>query len=109
MTSLSGTYAALTIEGVDTQVSAAGAVVTSLTVNAQSMLRVEAGTVRDLTVTQPDVCQVGMGSEDAAVVLAGVTSGVMTYNGIQKKAENYKNSCASVRIGGELDDILEED
>lgn len=103
-----GTYKTVTVTGESASVSLGSAVIESLVVNGKNSLQVSAGTVRNLTVTQPDVCQSGASSSDNSVSLSAVTSGVMTYNGTERKAESYRTSCASVIFESPYDGILEE-
>lgn len=103
-----GTYKTVTVTGETASASLGSAVIESLTVNSKNSLAVGAGTVRTLTVTQPDVCQSGASSSENTVRISGVTSGVMTYNGVERKAETYRTTCASVIFEPAYDDILEE-
>ncbi len=103
-----GTYKTVTVTGETASVSLGSAVIESLVVNSKNSLEVSAGTVRNLTVTQPDVCQSGASSSENAVRLSGVTSEVMMYNGVEKKADTYRTACASVVFEPAYDAIMEE-
>ncbi len=94
-----GTFDSIEIEGKGS-VDVSSSAIQSLTVRAQQDLSVLAGTVRELTVTQPDVCASSTYSNDTSVTVSGVTSNTMTYNGKQVPAESYRSSCASVTVGG---------
>ena len=66
----------------------------------------DAGTVRELTVSQSDVCPSGSRA-DSSVVVSGVTSGVMKYNGVSRDAVTYRTNCADVIVGDTQDDMYE--
>lgn len=68
--------------------------------------RIEAGTVRELTVTQPDVCPNTAYSFDRSskVVVQAVTSGAMTHNGRTIQAATYKTPCGKVLVGADASD-----
>jgi len=97
---LSGTYVSVVATGKG-NVDASSAAVQSLTVNSTQELSVSAGTVRELTVTQSDVCGNRSYSGSTNVSVSGVTSGTMTYNGKQMTAQTYRSNCASVVVGEE--------
>jgi len=95
---LSGMYKSVTANGKGS-VDASSAAIQSLIVNSTQELSVTAGTVRELNVTQSDVCGNQTYSGSTSVSVSGVTSGNMTYNGKQIPAESYHSNCASVVIG----------
>jgi len=97
---LSGTYVSVVATGKGS-VDASSAAVQSLTVNSTQELSVSAGTVRELTVTQSDVCGNRTYTGSTNVSVSGVTSGNMTYNGKQMAAQTYRSNCASVVVGEE--------
>jgi len=97
---LSGTYVSVVATGKG-NVDASSAAVQSLTVNSTQELSVSAGTVRELTVTQSDVCGNRTYSGSTNVSVSGVTSGNMTYNGKQMTAQTNRSNCASVVVGEE--------
>ena len=71
----------------------------SLTVKSEHNLSVSAGTVKNLSVTQPGVCSSGTYRNNTSVTLAEVTSTEMSYNGILIPAVSHETSCATVTIG----------
>jgi len=72
--------------------------VVALNVTAGQGLHVSAGTVRELNVSQPDVCPIG-GIAESSVTVSGVTSEKMTYNGVGRVASTYRTNCAEVVVG----------
>lgn len=88
------------------KVSGAGTVdlgstsITSLTVDAEQGMSVSAGTIRDLVVTQPNVCPIN-GTATSTVQVVEVTSNMMTYNGESRNASTYRTSCSEVVIGND--------
>lgn len=72
--------------------------VVALTINGGQGLNISAGTVRELNVSQPDVCPIGSGTQ-SSVTVSGVTSEKMTYNGISRAASTYRTNCAEVVVG----------
>lgn len=79
-------------------VDVSSASVVTLNVTSEQSLRVSAGTVRELTVSQPDVCPSGQSTE-SSVRVAGITSGKMLYNGAERTASTYRTNCAEVIVG----------
>lgn len=75
----------------------------SLIVNSGQNMSVTAGTVRELRVTQPDVCPSGTYSAHTQVVVSGVTAGEMTYNDVVMLAKTHQTSCAAVVVEGNED------
>lgn len=67
---------------------------------------VEAGVVRTLNVTLPDVCPASsVPSESSALVhVQAVAGGALTFNGTEQPAKTVSNNCGVVRIGGEVSD-----
>lgn len=98
-----GTFALVTAAG-SGSIDLASATVLALDVRAEHNLSVTAGTVRELTVTQPDVCPSGAYEKGTSVEIAGVTSGQMTYNGSTMPATTHNTNCAIVTIGETVDD-----
>ncbi len=94
---LSGAYTTVQVKGSGT-VDLGASIVQNLEVHAEQNLHVNAGTVRSLTVTQPDVCTSGADRTNTTVTVAGVASGELTYNGEKRPVETYKTACASVII-----------
>jgi phage shock protein PspC (stress-responsive transcriptional regulator) len=95
---LSGAYKSVVTSGKGS-VDVSSAAVQILTVNSTQELSVSAGTVRELIVTQSDICGNQNYSGSTNVSVSGVTSGNMTYNGKQVPAETYRSNCASVVVG----------
>lgn len=92
---ISGTFSKVIVNGsgsVDLRSSA----VQALYVVAKQNLTVNAGTVRELNVTQPDVCPSGTYGDNTSVTVTGVTSGVIVYNGASLPAATHQTSCGSV-------------
>lgn len=104
---VSGTYGAVTVTG-RASVDLGSSTIEALTVNASSMHSVNAGTVRDLTVMQPEICPSGSHERDASVTVQGVTSGTMTYNGVKMPAASHQTGCAQVVIESRDDQGGEE-
>jgi len=59
-------------------------------------------TIRELTVSQPDVCPSGSGAQ-SGVRVSDVTSKKMTYNGVERDAKTHRTSCAEVIVGDNYD------
>ena len=98
-----GTYKSVVISGKGS-LDASSSAIQTLEVRSTQELTVSAGTVRELIVTQSDVCGNINYSGATNVTVSGVTSGVMTYNGKQVTAETYRSNCASVVVGSNDDD-----
>jgi len=96
-----GSIETLTVRGKGV-VDVSSASVVTLAVTSEQGLRVSAGTVRELTVTQPDVCPSGQ-SAQSSVDVSGITSSKMTYNGTERAATTYRTSCAEVIVGQDND------
>lgn len=94
---VNGTYKSVVIEG-QGSVDLSSSAVQSLDVRATQDLTVTAGTVRDLIVTQPEVCGSTTYTESNKVTVSDVTSGGMTYNGKGIAATTYRTNCASVVV-----------
>jgi phage shock protein PspC (stress-responsive transcriptional regulator) len=64
---------------------------------------VTAGTVRTLTVIQPDVCPGDNNPFNGRTYVSAqaVTSGTVTYNGVSLPAKTHTTSCAALKIGNE--------
>lgn len=95
---VSGTYQSVTVEGRGS-VDLGSSTVAALTVTSLQDLTVSAGTVRELTVNQPDVCPSGTYNENTSVSVAGVTSGMMTVNGTSVPAKSSQTTCAVITLG----------
>lgn len=103
--SVAGSYQRVSVKGLGS-VALDESTIQSLEVQAKSGLQVSAGTVRELNVTQPDVCAGGVTSENTSVRLYGITSGAMTYNGQSLPAETHRTGCASVVIEPSEDESM---
>jgi phage shock protein PspC (stress-responsive transcriptional regulator) len=94
--SVYGSYGTVTVNGgvgfVDLTTSAVGV----LNVNAKQGLVVNAGTVRELTITQPDVCPSETYNDSTSVTVSGVTSGKIQYNGQTLPVASHQTNCGSV-------------
>lgn len=99
-----GSFAKVVVTG-SGSVDLSSSSVQILDVAADDALAVSAGTVRDLTVVQPEVCPSGTYSQNTNVTVAGVTSNKITYNGVVLPAETHTTSCAVVTI--DQDDAYE--
>lgn len=95
-----------TISGAFSEVSVIGSgsvnldssAVQMLDIRANQNLTVTAGTVRELKVTQPEVCPSGTQRDTTSVTVAGVTQKNMTYNGTVMPAKSHETSCASIVV-----------
>jgi phage shock protein PspC (stress-responsive transcriptional regulator) len=95
---VNGTFNAVSVKGNGTA-DVSSSAIQALTVDSQQELNVTAGTVKDLSVTQPEVCATNSYGYAKRVTVSAVTSGTMTYNGQVKPAVSYESNCASVQIG----------
>lgn len=97
---VSGTFEKMTVTG-SGSVDLGQATIKTLIVSSEQNLNVTAGTVRELTITQPDVCPAGTYGNNTSIDVAGVTSGKMVYNGKEMTAASQQTACAVVTIGSE--------
>lgn len=97
----SGSYQKVSVKGAGF-VGLDDSTIQSLAINSEKKLRVYAGTVRELEVTQPDACPSYM-DHDKVVRVTAVASGTMVVNGISQTAQTLRTNCASVWIG-EIED-----
>ncbi len=95
---VTGTYQRVFAKG-GGMIDLGSSTVGSLVVEAEPYMTLHAGMVRDLTVTQPDVCPSGAYDGSTVVEVAGVSSGNMTLNGKTVPAETVRGACARVQIG----------
>jgi phage shock protein PspC (stress-responsive transcriptional regulator) len=100
---INGTYTALSVEG-EGNVDLSSSAIQSLTIRSGKELNLQAGTVRDLVITQPEVCASSTYRGSAVTSVAGVTSGTMTYNGTAMTAKTIETNCASVVINKDSDE-----
>lgn len=101
--SIAGSYEKVVVKG-EGWVMLDESSIQNLEVQAKTGLEVTAGTVRQLTVSQPDVCANGSSADDTHVSVAGVTSGSITYNGKTLPAETHRTGCAAVIIQPQYQD-----
>jgi phage shock protein PspC (stress-responsive transcriptional regulator) len=94
---VTGVYETLTAKGTGS-VDVEASTVRSLIVESGQRFWVNAGTVSNLTVTQPEACPGDRYSQSAQVTVADVASGKMTYNGTEQIAASVETSCSSVTI-----------
>lgn len=99
---LNGTYMSVVMSGKGS-VDASSSAIQKLDVRSTQELSVSAGTVRELIVTQSDVCGNIAYNGSTKVSVSGVTSGTMTYNSKQMTAQTYRSNCASVVVGDDTD------
>jgi len=99
---INGSYQSVVIDGKGS-LDASSSAIQKLEVRSTQKLTVSAGTVRELIVTQSDVCGNISYSGETNVSVSGVTSGTITYNGKQMTAQTYRSSCASVVVGDNND------
>lgn len=95
---LNGSYGSVEVSG-SGSVDASSGAISALTVTSNLNLSVSAGTVRDLTITQPEVCPGTVSATSTSVAVVDVTSKKMTYNGRLIDATPQETSCAQVTIG----------
>lgn len=96
-TSVSGAFSKVSVAG-SGSIDLGSSSVQLLDVQAGQDMTVTAGTVRELKVTQPEVCPSGTQQENTSVTVSGVTQKNMTYNGVDMPAKTHQTSCASVFI-----------
>lgn len=94
---IAGSYEIVTIKGsgsVDLTVSS----IFTLDVQSDQNLSVNAGTVRELRVTQPEVCPSDTYGDNTSIEVANITSGTMLYNNKELPATSHRTSCAVVVV-----------
>ena len=96
-TTVSGTFTKVIIQG-SGSVNLGSSSIQTLDVQASQNLIVTTGTIRDLTVVQPDVCPSGTYKDSTTVTVSGVTSNQLSYNGKVLPVETYRTSCASIIV-----------
>lgn len=94
---VSGTFNTIATEGAGS-VDLGAASIQTLTVTSKQNATVTAGTVKELTVTQPDVCPSGSYSDATSVTVSGVTSGHIQYNGTTLPVGDHRTNCNSIII-----------
>lgn len=93
-----GKYTKVAVKG-GGSVSLDSSTVSELLVEQQAYGDVVAGVVRVLNVVQPEVCPAGYGSPASRVMVKGVSSGEMTYNGSVQQAKSLIKECGVVTVG----------
>ncbi len=101
---VAGVFQTLAVSG-QGSVNLSESTIQALSVASDRLLTVTAGTVRNLTVTQPEVCPAYAGYSETSVTVAGIIAKTMRYNGIEMPAESHKTNCAEVIVG--TDDMLQ--
>lgn len=102
--SVSGGYESIKVGG-DGYVDLSSSAVESLSIDAGSHFGLSAGTVRQLSVNAPDSCADSRyGDLPVRVTVNGVSSGVITYNGVEGKADTKRTDCAEIIVGTDEDD-----
>ena len=100
--SIMGSYEELNVSGGDATVDLGSARVRNLVVDSKQNLKVDAGVVENLKVTQPNVCGSSEGSRETYVQVVSVASGNVEYNGQATLTQSeYKTGCAKLTIGDE--------
>lgn len=98
----SGTFTTLDIRGAG-QVDASMSTVTNLITATEAGATVQAGVVRSLNVTQPDVCPAGNSTWDEArqnqVLVRGISGGDFRYNNSKRAASSVIGACGQVVVG----------
>lgn len=93
----SGVYASVVVEGAGS-VDLGSSAVQVLDVRSSHNLTLAAGTVRELIVTQPEVCPSDTPRDATSVRVAGVTSDTISYNGELIPARTHRTGCAVVEV-----------
>lgn len=100
---LLGTYETVSLMGEDSGViDMKDAVIKSLTVNNKGGV-IEAGVVRELSVTVPDACRAAQMPDEPNIIVRvqAVSSDKLVYNGTEQAAKTIINDCGRVIIGDE--------
>lgn len=77
----------------DSNFSATKATVENAIIDAQTGADVSLGVIKTVKISQPEACPV---DSDTSISINTVSSGVMTYNGKELKAESHNSSCGSI-------------
>lgn len=94
-TGASGSFGKVVVKG-SGSVDLGSSSILVLEVQSEQDLSVTAGTVRELTVTQPDVCPSSTYNKNTNVTISGVTSGQISYNGTMLPVASHETSCAAI-------------
>ena len=101
---LMGAYDSVTVTQRESGVaSLTAAAIGDLRIEGEGSL-IEAGVVRTLSVTQADVCPATADDTSVAMVrVQAVSSGKLTYNGVEQDAKHVIQDCGTVFIGSQED------
>jgi hypothetical protein len=106
---LYGSYENVSAKGASVELS--GSSIVSLTAETDKSGDIRAGTVRNLTIIQDDVCPDNGGAYSydgrPRLVVRSVVTNTMNYNGADIPAQTHKTACGIVVIGDESQ--LDED
>lgn len=99
-------YSSLYVTGAIEKIQATGeglvdvssSTVTALAAVNKPGAEVVAGSIRTLSVTQPDVCPKAYGS-DMHVIVQTVSSGLIRYNDVERPAVTINGTCGTVSVG----------
>jgi len=92
-----GTFSKITVDARDNStVTASKSTVEAAVVTSQTGSNVTLGTVKSLSITQPEACPV---DSNATVNVQNVNSGTMQYNGNSMSTKSYIANCGSVIFG----------
>lgn len=97
---VTGSFASVIAKG-SGSIDLSSSAVQALDVQAEDGLWLIAGTVRTLTVSQPEACASGTYQDSTSVTVAGVASETMRYNGQDIPAQTHRTSCAIVVVDSE--------
>ncbi len=101
---LAGSFGHVSVDNKDAWVDLRDAAIERLEI-VSSTGRTAAGVVRELIVTQPDVCTAWeVDNEQSQVQVQAVSSGMITYNGEKRPAETIRSDCGSILIGSDSND-----
>ncbi|MBC7746777.1 PspC domain-containing protein [Pedobacter sp.] len=94
-----GTFGKLTIKASDqSSVDAANVTVLVADIVTQTGSSIELGTVKSLSVTQPEACPIG---KTTRVSVQSVSAGIIQYNGAALNAETQATYCGSIQVGAD--------
>lgn len=91
-----GEFSKLTLNLSDkSSIDASDATVQDVIINQRTGSNASLGTVKSLSIVQPDVCSI---NDKSSVKLKGVNAGSVQYNGNAIKAETYTTNCGSIIV-----------
>ncbi len=98
---LSGTFETVNAVTRGGSLDLSGAAITTLSIDNRDG-DVTAGVVRNLSVAQPDSCAVdASGDAPVSIDVRAISSGRLTYNGVERTASGVKNECGALTIESE--------